>query len=161
MADTPQVKGVDKLKRRIATIRDRLQIGPMVDEIADLLEARTKRRFDREVDPDENPWKDLAPATKRRKEQLGFGSKGKLKRTERLRNSIKRIRQSAGSVYTNTGAQVRIGINDPAVVPYARAQNDGTNKIPARRFLGIGNLDVKAVDGFMRRKAKQLEREIA
>ena len=125
-----------------------------------MLLRRTLERFDREVDPDGTPWKPLAPATVIIKRRLGFGHKGKLKRTEALRRSIRVIRGGLGTVYTNTGAGFRIGVDDPKVVEYARVQNSGADRIPARRFLGIGRLDVKAVDSLLRRKAQQIERTV-
>lgn len=160
--DTQYVQGAQRLARRISTIRTRLALPPLVDEIGGLLLKRTLERFDREVDPFGVPWRELAPSTLRRKAALGYGSSPKLVRTREMRSAIQLIRGRAdGGMFTNTGAGSRIGIVDPDVVPKARAQNRGVpGRIPARRFLGIGPLDVKAVDGFMRRKAAQLEKEI-
>lgn len=158
--DTPFVRGAEKIARRIATIRANYGVAAFTDEIGDLILRRTLQRFDDEVDPDGKPWLPLSPATLRRKRALGYANRGKLKRTLALRNSIRRIRGSAGSVYTNTGASVRIGVEDPKVREYGRIQNYGDGKrIPARRFLGIGASDLKAVDAFLRRKAKQIERD--
>lgn len=156
--DTPFVNGAAKLSRRIATIRERLGVGAMTEGIGNLLLERTLRRFDQEVDPDGKPWQDLAPATIMIKRRLGYGNKGKLKRTETLRNSIDIVKGSvSGAVFTNTGAGVRLGVKGGSkVAAYGRAQNYGTERIPARRFLGIGALDVKAVDSFMRRRAQQV-----
>lgn len=155
--DTEFVRGAEKLSRRIATIRENLNLPILTNEIGDLLLRRTLDRFDKEVDPDGNPWVPLADSTLRRKKQLGYGNKGKLKRTEKLRKSIRRIRSNLGATFINTGAGIRIGIDDPEVSKYARIQNKGSAIVPARRFLGIGALDIKAVDGLMRRKARQLE----
>lgn len=156
--DTPQVTGAAALSQRIAKLRENLNLPALTQEIGVLLQRRTIQRFDKEVDPDNRRWKPLSPATLRIKRRLGYGRKGMLKRTERLRNSIRVIRGGFGSTFTNTGAGVRIGVDDPKVAEYARVQNRGEGRIPARRFLGIGSLDVKAVDSLLRRKAKQLER---
>lgn len=84
-----------------------------------------------------------------------------LVRTGKLRASIRMIRGGAGAMYTNTGAGFRIGIQDPEVAEYARYQQNGVpGRIPARRLIGIGRLDVKAVDSLMRRRAAQLERSL-
>lgn len=154
--DTPFVRGADRLSRRIRTIRENLGLPDLTEEIGDLLLARTMRRFERGVDPDERPWAPLKPETIRRKARGGFPAKP-LQRTLKMKDSIKKIRGGSGSLFTNTGAQVRIGIQDPQIADYARRHQQGRG-IPARRFLGIGALDVKAVDSLMRRKARQLER---
>lgn len=153
--DTRFVRGADKLQKRIASIRASLDLPSMVEEVQGLLLARTLRRFDAEVDPDGKAWKDLAPATVKDKLRKGGGKK-KLVKTKEMRDSIKAIRGGIGTLSTNTGAQGRIGINDPAVVTRARVHQKGYKKIPARRFLGIGALDIKAVDSLLRRKAKTL-----
>lgn len=156
--DTTYVRGADKLKKRIATIRSNLQLPVMVAEIGNLMHRRTLARFDRAVDPNEKPWPELKPATVLDKRRRGFGAQGPLKRTLRLRSAIKVIRGDiTGAIFTNTGAGVRIGIDDPDVVPYARVHNRGYQTTKMRRFLGVGALDIKAVDALMRRKAKQLE----
>lgn len=157
MADTEFVRGAERLGRRIATIRENLRLPVMTQEIGELLLRRTHERFDREVDPDGRPWVPLAPSTIEIKRRLGYGNKGKLKRTEALRRSIRIIRGGLGTTFTNTGAGVRIGIESPKIAEYGKAQNQGTDRIPARRFLGIGRLDVKAVDSLLRRKAKEIE----
>lgn len=155
--DTEFVRGAEKLAQRIRTIRANLALPAMTAEIGDLLLRRTLTRFDQEIDPDGKPWVPLAPTTIETKLRLGFGGKGKLKRTETLRKSITIIRGNAsGSVYTNTGAGVRIGVSSEARAEIARAQNSGTNKIPARRFLGIGALDIKSVDSFLRRRGQKV-----
>lgn len=156
--ETEYVGGAAKLKQRIATIRAALTLPAFSTEIANLIRRRTLDRFDAERDPDNRPWVALAPATIDIKRRLGYGGKGKLKRTEALRNAIRIIRGGAGSIFTNTGAGFRIGVQDPKIAAYGKVQNEGDGKIPARRFLGIGRLDVKAVDALLRRKAKQLER---
>lgn len=158
--DTKFVKGAEKLSRRIATIRNKLDLPPLVEEIGGLLLKRTRERFDKQVDPDERPWADLAPVTIKIRRRLGYGPGPKLRRTGQLREAIQLIRGRAdGGIFTNTGAGIRIGVIDPEVVEKARALNRGTSRIPARRFLGISRLDVKAVDSFLRRIAERVERD--
>lgn len=154
--DTEFVRGADKLKRRISTIRTTLALPALTESIGQLLLRRTLDRFDREVSPNNEAWAPLKEETERRKKRDGF-SRGKLKRTLALRNSIKLIRGGAGTFYTNTGAGVRIGVEDPEIAEYGGVQNRGSKTIPARQFLGIGRLDIKAVDSLLRRKAAQLE----
>lgn len=155
--DTRYVRGAERLSRRIATIRANLNVQDIVGEVGNLLLKRTQERFDREVTPDGVPWVPLKRSTIERKRRAGYGDKGKLKRTEALRKSIRIIKGGAGTTFTNTGAGLRIGVEDPEIVPRAVAQNRGTGRIPARRFLGIGRLDVKAVDGLLRRRAAKME----
>lgn len=158
--DTQFVRGAERLGRRIATIRRTLNLPDLTDEIGQLLLNRTLRRFKAEVTPDGIPWEPLKESTIRRKRQLGYGDRQKLQRTDDMRSAIRLIRGGiTGAMFTNTGAGVRIAITDPKIAEYARVQNRGSydGRIPARRFLGIGRLDVKAVDSFLRRKAKQVE----
>jgi len=157
VADTHYVQGAERLSRRIATIRRNLSLPVLTDEIGDLLLKRVLQRFDAEVDPDNVPWLPLALATLERKRRLGYGGQKKLVRTREMRNAIQKIKGvNAGATYANTGAGVRIGIANPEIAKYARAQNQGVpGHIPARRFLGVGRLDVKAVDSFLRRKGQQ------
>lgn len=154
--DTRFVRGAEKLSRRISTIRARLALPPLVNEIGGLLLRRNLERFDREEDPDGVPWVPLAASTVILKRRLGYGTKGTLKRTEHMRDAIKLIRGNAsGALYINTGARVRIGIDDPEIERYARVHQNGNMRVPRRRFLGIGRLDVKAVDSFLRRRGQQ------
>lgn len=161
--DTKFVQGADKLARRIRTIRERLDLPPMVEEISTLLWKRTLIRFDQEVDPDGQDWPDLAPSTEERKARAGQGGRKKLVQSGMLRASIQVIKGGAGSTFINTGAGFRIGVDGNAkgergpVAVYAGVQNRGdrAHNLPARRFLGIGRLDVKAVDSFLRRKGQQ------
>ena len=159
--DNRVVTGADKLKTRISTIRRNLALPAMVNEIGELLLRRVITRFDRGVTADGTSWPPLASVTEKNKRYLGFGNKGMLRRTDEMRNSIKIIRGAvAGTTFTNTGAGLRIGIDNPAVITRARAHNRGVPrmKIPARRFLQVGSSDVKAVDALMRRKGEQLIR---
>lgn len=159
--DTQFVRGAERLAQRIATIRARCALPPLVDEIGGLLLDRTRKRFLAEVDPDNVPWKPLAEVTLRRKAQEGYGAEQKLVRKGAMRDAIKLIRGRVdGGMFTNTGAGVRIGITDPDIAKYGLVQNRGSRNVPRRRFLGIGRLDVKAVDSKLRRLAAQLERDL-
>ena len=156
--DTPYVRGAEKLKRRIDTVRTNLNLPGMTAEIAGLLLVRTMQRFDAEMTPNGSKWKPLKEATIQRRLRDGFGGAHPiLKQTGTLRDSIAVIKGGSGSTYFNTGAESRIGVQDPDVAKYARVQNKGGKGIVARKFLGISQLDVKAVDSLMRRKAKKLE----
>lgn len=158
--DTPQVTGADRLQRRIATIRRNTNLPALTDEITQLLLRRTQERFEREVTPDGVPWVALTEMTLRRKRQEGYGNKKKLQRTEKMKNVIRIIRGGRGTVYTQATVTTKIGISNSDIAEYAKVQNDGSRRVPARQFLGIGALDVKAVDSLMRRKARALDDKI-
>lgn len=151
--DTPFVRGADKLKVRLDTIRRSLDISLLLEETKDLIHRRTIRRFEQEVDPDGKPWAKLKASSLRRKARKGAGDRQILVQTGAMKKAIKIIRGGVGSTFTNVGAGFRIGIQDPQIAEYARVQNRGYGSIPKRRFLGIGALDIKAVDSLLRRKA--------
>jgi hypothetical protein len=158
--DTKFVQGAAKLSQRIATIRDRLALPVMVEQIGKRLLERTWDRFDKQVDPDGVKWKKLEDSTLERRARAGITSNEILKRSRRLRESIKIIKGGAGSTFFNTGAGLRIGIDPSAtgtrgesMAAYAAVMQRGDNKhgTKPRRFLGIGALDVKSVDSLLRR----------
>lgn len=156
--DTKFVRGATKLNTRIETIRKSIEISFLVSEIQQSLLRRTLARFEREVDPDGRAWKPLTATTLRRKASQGFGDRKILQRTMKMQQAIAVIRGGLGSTFTNTGAGFRIGIQDPEIAEYARVQNSGNRRIPARRFLGIGALDIKSVDSLLRRKGEEIGR---
>lgn len=158
--DSHYVRGAERLSRRIGTIRRNLSLPALMPEIGELLLKRTLSRFDREMNPDNIPWLPLAESTLRRKAAEGYGDAPKLVRTREMREAIQIIRGRAdGGVFANTGAGLRIGITDPDIAKYGTIHNNGSpsGRTPQRRFLGIGRLDVKAVDSLLRRKARQSE----
>lgn len=161
LSDTPTVRGGEKLRRRIATIRRAYALPPLVNEIGVLLLRRTLDRFDRQLTPEGTLWAPLKDTTLARKKREGFGDKPSLVRTNEMRKSIRVLRGMAtGAVYTNTGAGLRIGIDNPEAVSRARANNAGTSRIQARRFLGVGRLDIKAVDSLLRRHVSLLKSKL-
>ena len=160
--DSKFVRGAEKLRRRIQTIRDTLGVKALTTEIGDLLLRRTLDRFDKQVDPDGRPWTPLAQSTLERRKRAG-GRPGMpiLRQSGELRGSIKLIRtavEAGTATYVNTGAGVRIGVEgDSDLIGKARAHQKGYKPkgIPIRRFMGVGRLDITAVDGLMRRAAKK------
>lgn len=155
VTDTEYVRGAARLAQRIRTLRAALSLPVLENEIGQLLLRRTLQRFDNEVDPDGRPWAPLSTETLRRRKRKG-GKQGKkiLVQTGAMRAAIRRIRGSAsGLIAVNTGAGFRIGVADKEQTGKAAAHQFGTAGIPVRRFLGIGRLDVKSVDSFLRRRA--------
>lgn len=146
------VRGADKVARRIRTIRMGIGVVLASDAPANLVLKRTLDRFDKEVDPNNIKWAPLKPSTLLLKKRIGAPNKI-LKRSLKLRQSIKIIRGAVGSGFgTATGTGRRIGVTDPSLVPRARAHQFGTSRMVKRRFLGVGPLDVKAVDSLLRRE---------
>lgn len=154
MIDNRFVRGADKLKRRLDTIVAGLALSGLTEGVGELLLRRTLKRFDSEVDPDGRPWVPLARSSLQRRKRNPGNSSGKiLVQTRAMRNAIKLIRGGAGSVYTTTGVGHRIGIQDEGIAVRARVHNLGLGHVPQRRFLGVGRLDVKSVDSYLRRRA--------
>lgn len=153
MTDTHFVRGATKIRRRIQRIQAGTQLVLNSGMLENLLLQRIKRRFVQEVDPDGRPWPPLEPATLRRKK-----NQKALQRTGDLLGAIRVIRGShQGKFAVATGAGVRIGVDDPRISEYGRYQNNGfyhvraQRRIASRRFLGVGELDRKAVDSLLRR----------
>lgn len=177
MADTPYVKGATKLRQRIATIRAGVPfaLNRAVSDAGQLILQRTRNRYLRGVDPDGRPWTALSGATLVRKKRPPtspqYRDKGQLAKgfsTGALYGSIQLIRgSSAGLFAAVTGAGVRIGIGNAGafgpvqkrgkdIAQYARTFQQGSANQPARRFIGIGALDVKSVDSLLRNRIRRL-----
>lgn len=158
MAATKKVKGDRALLQRIATIQ--AGVGALVsrERLGAFLVRRMKDRFDREVDPEGNRWKGRADSTR--------GAHKLLNRTGRLRGAIGVLGGAGGTGFgVVTGAGFRIGVRsqnisdgtrtiNPAL--YGKVHHQGNKHVPQRRFLGIGALDVKAVDSLLRREMNKL-----
>lgn len=162
MQDTRYVRGPERLARRMATIRAALSLPVLTEEVANLLLKRTLARFEAQVDPDNNPWAALKETTQLRRKMSGYSPAHPiLQRTKELKHAIHVLRgASPGAVFTNTGANARIGVDDEEVTGRARAHQYGNSRVVARRFLGIGQLDVKAVDSQLRRLGAKLNMKL-
>lgn len=74
-------------------------------------------------------WSPLAPSTLRAKAAKGTISKGILRDTDRLFNSIAQLRgQTADTIFEVDHFSLRYG----TTVPYARFHQDGTRRMPQR-----------------------------
>lgn len=143
------VTGQEKISTRLNKIRSMTGAFLLGQELRNLLLKRTLDRFDRGVDPDNVPWKPLSMSTIARRRRAGQGERI-LFVTGKLRESIVIIRGRGFVTATNTGAGFRIGVEDPDVA-YGRMHQIGIG-VPQRRFLGIGRLDVVAVNALLRRR---------
>lgn len=158
--DTRVVRNVERLSQRLKTIRAALSVPLLTKEIGNLLLRRTLVRFEDEEDPQGRPWAPLKDSTlARRKREGGRPGKKILQQTEGLKRAIRIIRSTGaeGAIYTNTGALVRIGVEDGPHIEKARTHQRGlrARNIPARRFLGVAYKDVAAADALLRRASRR------
>lgn len=143
------VRGSQKLKRRIETIRKNVGEATKPERIEKLLLTRMRARFAAQLDPDGKPWPELAPETIENKRKAGYKFPTKaLHASGRLEAALGVIRGSA-TFGVATGAGFRIGIADKGAF-YGRFHHRGEG-VPQREIFGIGASDVKAVDNLLRR----------
>lgn len=151
-----KVRGVSDVVRRIALVRREFALVATDADYAKLIKDRVLRRFDKAVDPDDVPWKKLADSTVRIKTKAGYSQPDRpLKATLALRRAIDVIKGRADGLFASaTGAGFRIAVTDPDASEYGRWQNNGSHAagIPARRFLGVGASDVRALRDMARRR---------
>jgi len=154
MAVTGQQALVTKLKRIRLGLPDVVES----DEAKQLLVRRIRARFDAQRGPDNSAWEPLKPRTVEIKKRIGAPKPQQaLYRFGALRDSIGVIRgRNAGLLTSNTGLGFRVGVTDPEVAWYARVQNYGTDRIPARPFMGLNELDIRAYRSLASRKLKKL-----
>lgn len=155
------VHGDQKLLKRLATLRKGLPPLVSKERLGAFLIRRMQARFEQRVDPDQVPWKARSPATD--------GNHPLLERTGQMRKAIAVLGgANGGGLGVATGAGFKIGVKSINVIDgdgkaantavYGRTHQLGTKRVPKRRFIGIGRLDVKAVDSLMRREAAKLLR---
>lgn len=113
------LEAVNYAKKKLQTPTEPLQ------EIADFYKDDIRENFEQERSPDGMPWARLAPSTVRQKRTSYI-----LRETFALFNAIKTTVQ---------GNEVRIGVD----LFYAIFHQKGTNKIPARPFLGVSDRHYK------------------
>lgn len=152
------VTGDQKLLRRIRTIQQGLPPLVSRERLGSFLVRRMQDRFDRRVDPDGVRWKERSPNTP--------GNHPLLEKEGHMRKAIGVLGGVGGSgMGINTGAGFRIGVRSVKVqeksrtvdtAVYARSHQLGFKKIPKRRFIGISDLDIKAVDSLLRREVNKL-----
>jgi len=116
----------------------------LLHDIGVEVREQTLDRFDFETDPDGNPWKKLVDATVKYKNKYFDG--GILEREGHLKNTI--------SFNVNGEESVLVG----SPMEYAGFHQEGTRKLPARPFLGMGtdNIDdlQNLIDKFLRRNVR-------
>lgn len=144
MATRRLVHGERAVAARMLKIRADIRTT-LGNKVPALLLRRHKDRFNRQVDPDERPWQELADSTLERRRRGGSARRKILHDTERLKRGIALIR-GRSALAVNTGADIRIGVKDAVAAAYGRYHQRGEGGQVQRRFLGIGRGDVRAVD---------------
>lgn len=103
---------------------------PFLNDVAKLLKAKAVNRITTtKIDPYGKAWPQWAVATARARAKRGTAGRGLLYESGRLSNGITAEVQ---------GNQAIVGVQG---VPYASFLQNGTNKMPARKFLGISQQD--------------------
>lgn len=156
-----KVSGVQQLSRRIRTIQEGLPPLVSRERLGAFLVRRMQERFDRRVSPEGVPWVARSPATK--------GNHPLLEKTGSMRKAIGVLGGPGSGMGIATGAGFRIGVksvdyidesgNPVNTAEYGRVHQLGLGRVPKRRFLGINELDVKAVDSLLRREIAKLIRK--
>ncbi len=136
--DSHQVlDAIDRLLERVENPK------PAFWEIAGYLERRHLERFNQEVDPDGNPWEELAPATKKQKNK-GYYVDGvlvPLRSPDRTLLGLQWNLQDQIVTDADTySAMFGIG-NDSEQYAPTHHFGDPRRNIPARPLLGIGDED--------------------
>lgn len=144
----------------------RLNSGPVKGRMIEYQLRSTQRNFDRESDPDGNPWKPLAPATrKQKKNQRILTEKGRLRKSingRQTKDGFKlgtaliyaRIHQEGGEVKIPPGRRTlnfKVGKNGRSRFSRKRSANfqqdvntrGSTIKIPKRRYMGFSAEDIR------------------
>ncbi len=118
---------------------------PLMKAIEQALIASTTDRFDREVDPDEEPWEPLQPATKKRK-----GHDRILQDTEDLAGSIDSQRDD-NSVEVGTNKEYMVYHQDTE-----ETEDMERESIPERAVFGISDEDREDIEDLADRFMKKL-----
>lgn len=160
MADTRTVTGATAAIQKLHRLRDEVLELAVDQDVRQLLLLRVRGRFEMGVDPQGNPWASLLEKTIEKKRRKGYPYPEKpLQASLRLKNAIAIISGSNQGLFAGaTGAGFRIGIEDPIAAQYGRIQNYGTSVLPARKFIGLGPLDTRAVQALLNRRLKSISK---
>lgn len=148
------VEGINALERTVLSKSARNQT---VREVGAILLARIRRRFLEETDPDGKKW----PQSKAAQIRRGGG------KTYRYVNGTRKGYSGTGTLF-ETGAlfqSIQLGravdgeINIGTDIPYAPFLQRGTQRLPARVFLGFGEDDQRFTEQFIQKKIEDALRE--
>lgn len=134
-----EILGQPRILAFVAAIEKALDTTEILDESAAILLARNRRRFLRQVDPDEQPWPQSKAALKRALTGKGGGT---LFKTGRLFHSIQLARSTFSDRFIGTD------------VPYAKYHQDRSAYPSARVFMGFNDSDVSVVNRLVIKRIK-------
>lgn len=124
----------------IADLEAKIKNKDMMQEIGDIIVEDIRHRIVKlKADPDDKPWKPWAPSTAKARERKGNAALGLLFDTGTLLRSINAEVKNHGQ---KGGITVYVGCN----TKYAGWLNDGTEKMPARPFLGVSKRAKESID---------------
>ena len=124
----------------IADLEAKIKNKDMMQEIGDIIVEDIRHRIVKlKADPDDKPWKPWAPSTAKARERKGNAALGLLFDTGTLLRSINAEVKNHGQ---KGGITVYVGSN----TKYAGWLNDGTEKMPARPFLGVSKRAKESID---------------
>jgi len=136
-----KLQEIDKLQRKLNEfVLSGGDKAGLLNSLGMVIEEQTKSRFDVQRDPEGDPWKELTEAYKERKGLTSSG--GILVREGFLQMAIEHQLKGGDTVLVGSPRE------------YAPYHQEGTKKMPARKFLGFGTDDITelqdAVDEFMK-----------
>ena len=107
----------------------------LMKEIGNIIAEDIKHRIVKlKKDPEDKPWAPWSKATRKARQKKGNAALGLLFDSGELNDSI--------TSKVTSKNNVQIGTNSP----YAGYLNDGTNKMPARPFIGISKRAQQGID---------------
>jgi phage virion morphogenesis protein len=127
----------------LETLLDKLKNPkPALQEIGRMLVASTRERIkDTKRSPENRPWAAWSNGTRLARTKRGTAARGLLYESGALLNSIQ---------YQISGKTVIVGSNSP----YASFLQDGTDRMPARPFVGISQDDNSRIENILRAHLK-------
>lgn len=130
---------IEGLERRLS------DLTPAMKGVGEYMLARTRERFDDEVDPDGRKWQALAPSTveskQRRKTKPGKRARVRAKATDILKESFL-LRDTIA--YNADSTSVRVGT--PQEYGIFHQSDEPRSKIPQRKFLGVNAEDLAEIN---------------
>jgi phage virion morphogenesis protein len=130
----------NEVNAAVGTLTRKLNDKAIMQEVGDIIVEDIKHSIAvTKKGPDDKPWKPWAPSTAKGRERKGNAALGLLFDTGKLLRSITAEVKNHGS---KGGVQVYIGSN----TKYAEWLDQGTEKMPARPFLGVSKRAKASID---------------
>jgi phage gpG-like protein len=121
-------------------------LTPAMKGVGEYMLVKTRERFDDEVDPSGQKWRELAPETiaskQRRKKKPGKRARVRAGATDILKESWL-LRDTIA--YNADSTSVRVGTPQE----YGVFHQSGTKRMPRRAFLGVDAEDLAEINGIV------------